>query len=68
MAFQSHGNMVTYCATSVPLFFFFLEHRVLVRRSEPHRNTEGCMFRTTEPQQYLPDRLRSQQFATVLSE
>lgn len=76
MAVQSHSNMVTHwCYICAVLFFFcffafvgFLEHKVLVRRSEKNGNPEGCVFCTTEPEQSLPDRLRSQQFATVLSE
>lgn len=70
MAVKSHSNIVTHWCDICDLFFccFFLEHRVLVRRSEPHRIPEGCVFCTAEPDQFLPDRLRSQQFATVLPE
>lgn len=51
-------------ASSMP----FLEHWVLVRGSAAHSESEGCVFRTAEPIQPLPDGLCSQQLATVLPE
>lgn len=50
----------------MPLLCHFVEHWVLVRGSEPHSKSEGCVFRTTEPIQPLPDGLCSQQLATIL--